>query len=685
MPWPRFVITAIGLGTTWLAAAGFAARGLAAARLAIAGLAHARGRVTRRIAGGGPLCGRAVGIVFWFLRGLCFRHDGIGLLGCGWRDNGCDARARRWVRSCGCGCGCCCCGGTGHLCTGTGRFGRGCACRPTLRRAILPFGGDAILQQPIRTKTRREASGRGLCDLDQGLVFFDPDLADLRLVQIARPTQKRQKPTRLGTLGAADREREPDRGAKGLTLGPRAGCGRCAQILGRGQPSAVKPQTGGRDLFRAMGRHQLGGKGGLGLVGRIRPKRIIQKPCLIQRQDLVRRGGKGPFRLDLGPFEQPRGLVGHLVGHDHRRDALAARAPRAPRAVQKRLGVGGQIGMDHQIELGQVDAACRHIGGHANPRAPIAHRLQRMAALILAQLTRQADNRKPAIGKARRQTCDRGTRIGEHDGRGRIVKTQKVDDPVLGILGRDLHHLIADIGMLAAARQRGDAHRVALELLGKLGNRGRHSGREQERAPLGRGSPQHEFQIFAKAQIQHLIGLIEHDGADIGQIEHPAHDMVAQAPRRADDDMCATLQRAAFLARVHAADARHHTRACLAVKPSQFALHLHRQFARRRDDQRQGCGGRAKAAFVAHQGRRNGKAKADSFARTRLRRDKQIGLGQFWGGDGLLNICQHVESAFGEGFGQGRYHGEGSVGNARIRRNLPPARRLHPICRAPAA
>ena len=328
--------------------------------------------------------------------------------------------------------------------------------------------------------------------------------------------------------------------------------------------------------------------------------------------------------------------------------------------------------MDHQIELGQIDATRGHVGGHTDPRAPVAHRLQRMAALVLAEFTRQADNRQPAIGKARRQTRDHGAGIGKDKSGRRIVKPQQVDDAVLRILRRDLNHLIADVGMLAAARQCGHAHRIALKLFGQFRDGGRHGGREQQRAPVRRGGPQHEFQILAKAQIQHLIGFIQHDGTDIGQIQNAAHDMVAQPPRRAHDDMRAAFQRAALFAGIHAADARHHPRARLAIEPGQFALDLHRQFARRRDDQRQGGGGRAKAAILAHQGGCDGKPETHRLARSGLRRHQQVGLGQFGGGHGALHIGQHIEPAFGEGFGQGWDHQEGSVGNTRIRRATPP-------------
>ena len=222
--------------------------------------------------------------------------------------------------------------------------------------------------------------------------------------------------------------------------------------------------------------------------------------------------------------------------------------------------------------------------------------------------------------------------------------------------GRHLHHLIADIGMLAALDQGGHAHCIALIPLGQFRNHRRHGGRKQQRAAGFGRLAQHEFQIFAKAQIQHFIGFIQHNRANIAQFQRAAFDMVAQAAGRAHNDMGAAFQGAAFLARIHAADARCHARAGAGIEPLDFAAHLQRQFARGRHDQCQRCGRGAQARCALQQGFCNGQAKAHSFPRPGLRRYQQVGTSQFWRCDGLLNLGQGVVPAFCEGFGKGRDH-----------------------------
>src|SRR3546814_3636221 len=71
--------------------------------------------------------------------------------------------------------------------------------------------------------------------------------------------------------------------------------------------------------------------------------------------------------------------------------------------------------------------------------------------------------------------------------------------------------------------------------------------------------------------VEHLVGLVEHRDAQRRQVERPAFEMVAQPARRADDDMHALIQRPAFLAGVHAADAGRDASTRFGIEPAEFA------------------------------------------------------------------------------------------------------------------
>ena len=74
-----------------------------------------------------------------------------------------------------------------------------------------------------------------------------------------------------------------------------------------------------------------------------------------------------------------------------------------------------------------------------------------------------------------------------------------------------------------------------------------------------------ELQLLAEAEVEHLVGLVEDDRAELAEVEMAALQVVAQAPRRADDDLAARRQRPLLAPRVHAADAGDDAR--LGVEP----------------------------------------------------------------------------------------------------------------------
>ena len=182
--------------------------------------------------------------------------------------------------------------------------------------------------------------------------------------------------------------------------------------------------------------------------------------------------------------------------------------------------------------------------------------------------------------------ADIGTGLAEHDGGLRLVEPQQVEDRMFLVARRHRQGAIFDVDMLARLALRHDAQGIALKGAGQLFDFPRHRGRKHQRAAFGRGSAQNEFQILGKAQIQHLVRLVQNRGLQARQIQRAAFNMIAQTARRADHDMRAAFQRALFVAVIHATDAGRHLRPRRSVQPFQLSLDLQGQFARRRHDQR---------------------------------------------------------------------------------------------------
>ena len=130
-----------------------------------------------------------------------------------------------------------------------------------------------------------------------------------------------------------------------------------------------------------------------------------------------------------------------------------------------------------------------------------------------------------------------------------------------------------------------DAKRLLLILLRQRDDAARQGRREQQRAAGVRRSLEDEFHILAKTQIEHFVGLVEHDSLQFRDVETAAPQVIAQPSRRADHNVSALGKLALFAARIHAADAGDDAPIRILIKPCKFAMDLQGEFARWRDDQ----------------------------------------------------------------------------------------------------
>ena len=408
------------------------------------------------------------------------------------------------------------------------------------------------------------------------------------------------------------------------------------QHFGGRTPLAPQADEGGGDMVGAVTVKQ-GLRQGTLVTGGIGQHRVIDQTGVITFLHLFGRRRFRPFGHDLGPRQQALCLAEFGRRHDQRRDTLLTRAAGPARTVQQRFAVRRQIGVDHQFQTRQVDAARGHIGRDADPRPAIAQRLQRMHPFRLRQLTRQRHNLETTVAHARQQVVHVHPGLAEHDRGARFIKAQDVEDRMFLVTGRHVQRAIFDVDVLLGLALRLQTQRIALERFRQFRDFLGHRGREHQRATLFRGGRKDEFQIFGKAQVQHFIGFVQHGHAQLRQIQAAALDMVAQTAGGADHDMGPTLQRAAFIAIVHAPHAGGNLGACLGIEPGQFAGDLLGQFARRRNDQRKRGFGKQQTVVAVQHFRRHGETKGNRLARPGLRRNKGVASGDLIGQNGLLH------------------------------------------------
>ena len=95
--------------------------------------------------------------------------------------------------------------------------------------------------------------------------------------------------------------------------------------------------------------------------------------------------------------------------------------PVRPDAVLQSLRVARKLDVDHERNRRQVDPPRGDIGRHADSRALIAQRLQRMVALVLAVLARKRDRIEAPLGQACVEPANGVARGAEQDRRLRFV------------------------------------------------------------------------------------------------------------------------------------------------------------------------------------------------------------------------------------------------------------------------
>ena len=406
-------------------------------------------------------------------------------------------------------------------------------------------------------------------------------------------------------------------------------------------------QCGG-NFLRSLLFEQTLGEDRVFLVGLDRSHQRFDQTGAILCTDILDGRRPHPLGVDLGVAQHHLDTAAARIGDDDHRRALLARAAGAAGAMLQCLGIARNLDMDDEAERRQIDAARGDIGGDADAGAAVTQGLQRRISLALAMLARQSDDAEATLGQAGVEVADIVARRAEQHRRLGLMQPQQVHDRVLDIGRGNGDRLIADVAMAAILPQRLDAQRIALIALGQRDDRLGHRRREHEGAAGRRRSVENLFEIVAEAHVEHFVGLIEHRDLQRRQVERAAFEMIAQPPRRADNDMRAMAQHPPFTAGIHAADAGSDACARRAIEPQQLTAHLQGQLAGRRDDQRDRRAGNGQRRRIHQQLVGHGETESDGLARSGLSRDDQVAAQCLGLEDGGLDGRGSFIAAFGE-------------------------------------
>ena len=221
------------------------------------------------------------------------------------------------------------------------------------------------------------------------------------------------------------------------------------------------------------------------------------------------------------------------------------RAARAADAVDVDLLVFGALVVDDVRDVVDVDASCGDVGGDQDIDLAVTEGAQSLLASALAQVAVQRTDREAAGGQVLAQAGGGALGAAEDDGAASALGLEDARDDldfVHGVNAVDdlldrVDGLVLVVGVLRA-----DVGRLDHEAAGQGHDGAGHGRGEQHGVAVLGDSAEQGLDVGQEAQVEHLVGFVEDDGFDAGQVQVALAQQVDEAAGRAHDDVGATLE-----------------------------------------------------------------------------------------------------------------------------------------------
>ena len=245
--------------------------------------------------------------------------------------------------------------------------------------------------------------------------------------------------------------------------------------------------------------------------------------------DLLGLGHLAALKLLANVFLDLPQLASLAAVDDGDGDARLAGASCAPAAVVVDVVVVGQAVADDVGEVVHVEASSRHVGSHQQLQVALAKLLHHRVALCLRQIAMQGVGVVAVLDELRCHLLGTGASAAKDDA---VDARQVVDYALEGeVLVARLDHIVevAHVGRALVACAGDKLHRVVHVVLCDSGNLARHGGAEEQHLALLGHVAQDLVDVIDEAHVEHLVGLVEDDGAHVVELHHSAPNQVLQS------------------------------------------------------------------------------------------------------------------------------------------------------------
>jgi hypothetical protein len=236
--------------------------------------------------------------------------------------------------------------------------------------------------------------------------------------------------------------------------------------------------------------------------------------------------------------------------------------------------------VDHVRQVRNVDAPGGHVGGDEEVHPLLAEQAHHPLAVVLREVAVEVLR---AVARVLQPPRDQlGLRLGvaEHQRRVGLLDLQHLEQVGHRAPGGGEVRVVLDARRRDVVAAERDGHSARA---GAAAMRDMASGIVAEKIsawrPLG-SMLEDGVELLGEAHGEHLVALVEHDGAEVGDIEGLAAEVVERAARGADDHLGARLEGVDLLLHPGAAVDRGDPELGVLAEALELARHLKRQLAR---------------------------------------------------------------------------------------------------------
>ncbi len=261
--------------------------------------------------------------------------------------------------------------------------------------------------------------------------------------------------------------------------------------------------------------------------------------------------------LPGGPLDGPQQVP--LARRDEQDRLPAAPGPAgAADAVHVGLGVVRDVVIEHVRDALDVEPAGGDVGGHQDVDLAVPEVADGAFPLRLRDVAVDRRRAEAAGLQLLREFFRELLGANEHDHRVERLDLKDSGQRVELVRGAHRHVPLVDVGRGAGLGLDRDLDRLVEIVLADLADRAGHGRREQRDLSTGRHGLQDLLDVLDEAHPQHLVGLVEHQVLEPGQVERALLQVVDQPAGGADDDVRAATQAAELRAVAGAAvDGQH--------------------------------------------------------------------------------------------------------------------------------